>query len=116
MHAHAPYSHFPVGAALLCEDGTIVSGCNVENSSYSLGCCAERTAVFTAVAQGKTRFQAIAIVGGPQLTPPCGACRQVLVEFGLDLVVLLGNEEGEVKETDLARLLPEPFTPGFLLP
>ena len=81
-HAHAPYSGYKVGAALLCADGTVITGCNVENASYGLTNCAERTAVFAAVAAGHTNFSAIAIAAGSEPAPfPCGACRQVLVEF-----------------------------------
>lgn len=88
-HAYCPYSHFAVGAALLCNDGTVYTGCNVENGSYSLGVCAERTAIFKAVSEGKKKgdFEAIAIVGASEheepteVCPPCGACRQVMTEF-----------------------------------
>ena len=82
-HAHAPYSHYPVGAALLGEDGRVYTGCNVENASYGLTNCAERTAIFKAVSEGCTRFQAVAIAAGDARNPPlpCGACRQVIAEF-----------------------------------
>ncbi|MBC8113672.1 MAG: cytidine deaminase [Candidatus Saccharimonas sp.] len=108
--AYAPYSKFLVGAALLTEDGQIISGCNVENASYGLTICAERNAVFAAVAQGHRRFQAIALatVGG---ATPCGACRQVLAEFCDDLPILIvGVEQPDrVTETSLAVLLPGRF-------
>lgn len=108
--AHAPYSNFLVGAALLTEDGQIVQGCNVENASYGLTICAERNAVFAAVAQGHRQFQAIALatVGG---VTPCGACRQVLAEFCDDLPILILDVEQphHVTETSLAVLLPGRF-------
>ena len=110
QQAYAPYSKFLVGAALLTEDGQIVSGCNVENASYGLTICAERNAVFAAVAQGHRRFQAIALatVGG---ATPCGACRQVLAEFCDDLPILIVDVEqpDRVTETSLAVLLPGRF-------
>jgi cytidine deaminase len=81
LNSYSPYSNYPVGAALLCADGSIYTGCNVENASYPAGNCAERTAVFKAVSEGKRKFKAIAIVGGKTLTSPCGVCRQVLREF-----------------------------------
>ena len=110
QQAYAPYSKFLVGAALLTEDGQIISGCNVENASYGLTICAERNAVFTAVAQGHRKFQAIALatVGG---ATPCGACRQVLAEFCDDLPILIVDVEqpDRVTETSLAVLLPGRF-------
>lgn len=109
-NAYVPYSRFPVGAALLTEDGTIVTGCNVENASFPLGCCAERIAVYTAVALGHRKFSAVAIVGGGRLTPPCGGCRQVLSEFG-DLTVVLAVPSDPDQETwyALHDLLPLGF-------
>ena len=108
--AHAPYSNFLVGAALLTEDGQFVSGCNVENASYGLTICAERNAIFAAVTQGHRKFEAIAIatVGG---ATPCGACRQVLAEFCDDLPILIVDVEqpDRVTETSLAVLLPGRF-------
>lgn len=104
-NAHCPYSEFAVGAALLTEDGTVFTGCNVENASYSLGCCAERTAIFKAVSEGYRRFQAIAICGGKTGTEadvpciPCGACLQVLSEFcGDDFAVILTDGTHKLKE------------------
>ncbi len=95
-HAHCPYSGFAVGAALLTADGSIYTGCNVENASYSLGCCAERTAIFKAVSDGKRKFSAIAICGAPKGESPdapcipCGACLQVMAEFcGDDFPIIL---------------------------
>ncbi len=109
-NAHAPYSGFQVGAALLCEDGTIVAGCNVENRSYGLTICAERNAITTAAAAGHRRFRAIAIVADADpLTPPCGMCRESLQEFCDDLPILLANLRGEQRETTLRVLFPEPF-------
>ena len=108
-HAYAPYSAFAVGAALLCEDGSVVSGCNVENASYGLSQCAERVAVASAVASGKRRFSALAVVGPPEgVTAPCGACRQVLAEFAPALRVLYGSGAA-LERTTLAELLPLAF-------
>ena len=108
--AYAPYSKFLVGAALLTDDGQIISGCNVENASYGLTICAERNAVFAAVTQGHRQFQAIALatVGG---ATPCGACRQVLAEFCDDLPILIVDvdQPDRVTETSLAVLLPGRF-------
>ena len=108
--AYAPYSKFLVGAALLTEDGQIISGCNVENASYGLTICAERNAVFAAVAQGHRQFQAIALATTGGATP-CGACRQVLAEFCDDLPILIVDVEqpDRVTETSLAVLLPGRF-------
>jgi cytidine deaminase len=113
--AYAPYSNYQVGAALLADSGRIYSGVNVENAAYPNGICAERAAVFNAVGEGERSFQAIAVVtsnGGS----PCGACRQVLSEFGLDLQVIIANESGEITlETDVAGLLPGAFRPDHLV-
>ena len=108
--AYARYSHFEVGAALLTDTGQIVTGCNVENSSYGLTNCAERTAVFSAVAQGQQRFLAIAIASSGGV-PPCGACRQVLAEFAPDLLILLIDvlKPSLIVETSLTMLFPGPF-------
>ncbi len=112
--AYAPYSNYQVGAALLTDEGTVHVGSNVENASYPLSMCAERVAVFKAVSQGERGFEAIAVAtenGGS----PCGACRQVLSEFGLDTIVLLVDGEGAVvEETDVRGLLPLAFGPGDL--
>ena len=110
--AHAPYSNFHVGAALLCEDGTIQPGCNVENASYGATICAERTAVAAAVAAGRRRFVAIAVAGPPGIAlTPCGICRQVLAEFSSDgaLRVVTRNAAGAPSAASLAALLPDAF-------
>ena len=114
LRAYAPYSKYPVGAALLTASGQIFSGVNVENAAYPTTMCAERVAVFKAVSEGEQDFAAIAVAtenGGS----PCGSCRQVLAEFGLNIVVLIANGKGElVKETTVAELLPAAFTPTDL--
>lgn len=109
LRAYAPFSKFPVGAALLTRGGRVFTGCNVENISFGLTVCAERVAVFTAVAAGERDFESIAIVAESK-TPvvPCGACRQVLAEFSPNLRVLSGRPEGEGIEMNLANLLPMP--------
>lgn len=114
--AYAPYSHYAVGAALLTHSGKIYDGVNVENSAYPTGICAERVAVFKAVSEGEREFDAIAVVtsnGGS----PCGSCRQVLAEFGLDTVVVMADQNGNVTmEMTLRELLPGAFTPESLVP
>ncbi len=114
-NAYAPYSHYPVGAAILTPSGKIYTGVNVENAAYPSSICAERAAIFKAVTEGERRFVACAVVtdnGGS----PCGACRQVMAEFGLDLVVLIANRSGEVvKETTIRQLLPFAFQPEDLI-
>lgn len=108
--AYIPYSHFPVGAALECEDGSVYSGCNVENASYGLCICAERTAVVKAVSEGKRRFKRIVIAGNSDdFCWPCGACRQFLAEFGLGLEVVCLNAKRETAHTTLRELLPHNF-------
>lgn len=110
--AYVPYSKFPVGAALLAEDGTIYHGCNIENSAYSMTNCAERTAFFKAVSDGVRSFKALAVVAdteGP--VSPCGACRQVIAEFcDGSMPVYLTNLNGDVEETTVAKLLPGAFS------
>ncbi|PHX98131.1 MAG: cytidine deaminase [Gemmatimonadetes bacterium] len=109
--AYAPYSQFRVGAALLAVDGTIYAGCNVENSSYPVGTCAERNALGAAVAAGRTAFTALAIVTEANTpTPPCGMCRQALVEFAPTLSVWSVGSVGAHAEWNLGDLLPAPFT------
>jgi len=112
--AHAPYSHFKVGAALLCENDMMVVGCNVENCSYSLSICAERTALSSAVAQGLKDFRAIAIVGGDSSVPPCGACRQVLSEFNREMLLILASDPDSYRIVSLSDIYPAPFTASFL--
>jgi cytidine deaminase len=112
--AYAPYSKYAVGAALLTESGRIYDGVNVENAAYPSGMCAERVAIFKAVSEGERKFSAIAVVtsnGGS----PCGGCRQVMAEFGLDMQVIIVNAEGTVTQRcTVADLLPDAFTPDRL--
>lgn len=112
--AYAPYSNYAVGAALLSASGRIYTGVNIENSAYSGTICAERVAVFKAVSEGEKDFKAIAVVtenGGT----PCGPCRQVLAEFGLNTIVLIANENGDLlEEVTVSDLLPSAFTPKDL--
>lgn len=113
--AYVPYSKYPVGAALRTKSGRIFTGVNIENAAYPQTMCAERVAIFKAVSEGEMEFEVIAVVtnnGGS----PCGGCRQVMAEFGLDAVVLFANGNGElVKETTVNELLPEAFTPKHLV-
>lgn len=122
--AYAPYSGYLVGAALLADDGEIFQGCNIENASYGATNCAERTAFFKAVSQGKKRFHAIAIVGGsrevkqgdifPDMAYPCGICRQVMREFcGRDFRILVGRSAEDYEEYTLEELLPKSFGPQW---
>jgi cytidine deaminase len=114
--AHAPYSNFQVGAALECADGRVVTGCNVENSSYGLSMCAERVAIFKAISEGLRDFKRIAVIADTH-TPvrPCGACRQVISDlFPKDAEVILANVHGEMEETTIRELLPAPFDRSFL--
>ena len=120
-YSYVPYSHFHVGAALLCEDGTVYGGCNIENAAYTPTNCAERTAFFKAVSEGKRSFLAIAIAGGPEgaekldYCPPCGVCRQVMREFcGADFEILLAISPTEWRTYTLQELLPESFGPDNL--
>ena len=112
--AYVPYSKYPVGAALRTKSGRLFTGVNVENAAYPQVMCAERVAVFKAVSEGETEFEVIAVVtnnGGS----PCGGCRQVLAEFGLDTIVLIADGEGKLKKTlTVAELLPDAFTPDHL--
>ena len=109
-NARAPFSGFRVGAAVECDDGRIFGGCNIESSSYGLTICAERTAVFAAVASGARHFRRLAIAtDSPRLTPPCGACRQVLWDLCGDIPILLGNASGDSLNFQLRDLFPDPF-------
>ncbi len=113
--AIAPYSKFKVGAALETEDGTVIEGCNVENASYGLTMCAERVAMFSALAQGHRRFRRIAVVADTDTpTPPCGPCRQILWEFGGNLEVTLANLRRVTGTHRMADLLPLPFDDRLL--
>jgi cytidine deaminase len=114
-HAHAPFSNFRVGAALQSKSGKIFTGCNVENATLGLTICAERVAVFKALSEGERGFEAVAVVADTdRLTPPCGACRQILWEFCGDAEVILGNLKGRVEVHRLAALFPRAFDASFL--
>ena len=121
-HAYAPYSGYKVGAALLCADGTVYGGCNIENAAYTPTNCAERTAFFKAVSEGERSFTAIAVVGGPEgasefdWCAPCGVCRQVMKEFCQDdrFQIILARSVKEYKVYTLAELLPMGFGPDNL--
>lgn len=109
-NAYAPYSNVKIGAAVLTEKGKIYTGCNIENSSYGLSNCAERTAIFKAISEGDTRIVAIAIVGEREdFTKPCGACRQVMVQFNPRMKVIRVALDGFKDETTADKLLPEAF-------
>lgn len=109
--AHCPFSRYPVGAAVRTAGGQVFTGCNVESASFSLTCCAERVAVFKAVSEGQKQIVACAIVTAEQRpVPPCGACRQVLFEFGAEMRLVLGNTAGEIRIASLNELLPEGFS------
>ena len=113
--AYCPYSRFPVGAAVECEDGTVYTGCNVENAAYPAGICAERNAVFHAVAEGHTKFRRIVIAGkSDDFCVPCGVCRQVLREFSKDMEIICLNGAGEEQTFTLDQLLPHGFGPEHL--
>lgn len=113
--AYVPYSKYAVGAALLTKSGKIYTGVNVENAAYPVTMCAERVAVFKAVSEGEREFEMIAVVT-ENAGPPCGSCRQVLAEFGLDTLVLLANDQGELlEELTVRELLPNAFTPQDLI-
>jgi cytidine deaminase len=111
--AYVPYSSFPVGASLLTRSGKIFTGCNIENASYGLTVCAERVAIWKAVSEGETEFEALAVatnIGGS----PCGACRQVMAEFAPNMPVLIADLNGQITPLSVADLLPLAFTPQHL--
>lgn len=113
--AYCPYSHFAVGAALECADGTVFTGCNIENAAYSPTICAERTAVAKAVSEGHTDFVRIVVAGRCEsFCVPCGVCRQVLREFAPDMEIICLNSKGEEQVFTLSELLPHSFGPEFL--
>ena len=114
-NAHAPYSNFRVGAALRARSGRIYTGCNVENATYGLTVCAERVAILKAVSEGERGFNAIAVVAQTDvLTPPCGACRQIIWEFCGDVEVILANPKGQTEVHRMSELFPRPFDSSFL--
>jgi len=114
-NAHAPFSNFRVGAALRAKSGRIFTGCNVENATLGLTCCAERVAIFKAISEGEHGFDSIAVVADTDvLTPPCGACRQIIWEFCGDVPVILTNLNGKIEQTTSGKLLPAPFDSSFL--
>ena len=114
-HAYTPYSNFRVGAALLAKTGEIYTGCNIENVSYSLTNCAERTAIFKAISEGEQNFEALLLLTDTEdLISPCGACRQVIREFGDDITILMANLDGDIKKINISDLLPTAFNKGDL--
>ena len=114
-NAHAPFSGFRVGAALCAQSGRVFTGCNVENATLGLTCCAERVAIFKAVSEGERGFEAIAVVADTDtLTPPCGACRQIIWEFCGDVPVILANLKNQTEIVHSGELLPKPFDSSFL--
>src|SRR3984957_10709385 len=114
-NAHAPFSHFLVGAALEDTDGRVHTGCNVENATYGLTVCAERVAVWKAISEGVRKFRRIAVAADTAvLTPPCGACRQILWEFCGDIEVTLSNLQGKTETMRLKDLFPRPFDASFI--
>jgi cytidine deaminase len=115
--AFAPFSGFKVGAAVETREGRVFTGCNVENASYGLTMCAERVAIFKAISEGEREFARICVIGDAEtLTPPCGACRQIIWEFCGDAEIILANLAGDVKTFQMSELLPEAFDAKFLYP
>ena len=113
--AYSPYSSVRIGAAVLTRDGKVFTGCNIENVSYGLSCCAERTAIFKAVSEGRRDLVAIAVVGSSkEFTSPCGACRQVMAEFNPKMRVIRRGTDGYASETTAQDLLPSAFSPEGL--
>jgi cytidine deaminase len=115
-HSHSPYSRFRVGAAILSKSGKVYTGCNIENSSFGLTICAERTAIFKAISEGVRQFTAIAVATDERrFIPPCGACRQVIMDLAGDIECVLTDAAGAIKVLKMSDLLPYPFTPEDLL-
>src|SRR5438093_4925521 len=115
QNAHAPFSKFQVGAAVEDADGRIHTGCNVENATYGLTVCAERVAIFKAISEGARRFTRIAVVADTEeLTPPCGACRQIVWEFCGDVPVVLANLHGKTETLQMSTLFPRAFDASFI--
>lgn len=113
--AFAPYSNFKVGAALQTKNGKVFTGCNIENASYGLTICAERVAIFKAVSEGETEFSNLAVAADTEsLTPPCGACRQIIWEFCGDVPVMFSNLQGKTEILRMSELLPRAFDTKFL--
>ena len=114
--AYTPYSKFKVGAAVLSADGKIFTGCNIENASFGMSVCAERVAIFKAISEGSTEFEAIAVIGDTDKPcSPCGACRQVISEFSENILLIMANLKGDVKIKKIRELLPEAFGKKDLL-
>ena len=114
-NAYAPFSNFRVGATLITEDGEIFTGCNIESASYGLTVCAERVAIWKAISEGKHKIEQIAVVADTEeLTPPCGACRQIIWEFGGDIPVIMANLKGKTETIQMKDLLPRAFDTKFL--
>ena len=113
--AYVPSSHFPVGAALECGDGTVYTGCNIENAAFPCTICAERAAIFKAVSEGHRTFRRIVVAGrSEKFCVPCGSCRQVMREFAPEMEVICLNGKGEARQYTLRQLLPESFGPEYL--